>query len=121
MTPRDAERGPTDAGPGPSTPTAEEPTRRDPPPDVLDDALGSWDPDTDTDAATLLATTGERLGRDALADRLAGGTALDARTWWDHAAGPGIDRLADAGIVDDGPDGFRWIGTDAVDTGGSDG
>ena len=99
-------------------------------PTTLDDALGSWDPDTDTDAATaraqtrraatLLATTGERLGRDALADRLAGATALDARTWWDHAAGPGIDRLAAVGIVDAGPDGFRWIGTDAVDTGGSD-
>lgn len=87
---------------------------------ALDDALARWDPATDVDpataraqtrrAATLLATTGDRLGGDALADRLAGATALDARTWWNHAAGPGIDRLADVGIVEEGPDGFRWVG-----------
>jgi hypothetical protein len=98
--------------------------------DVLDDALARWTPSTGTApavaraqtrrAAEYLATTGERLGRTALADRLADGSTFDARTWWTDAVGPGIRRLVDAGIVDAGPDGFRWIGTDTGDTGGPD-
>ena len=99
-------------------------------PTTLDDALAGWDPSTGIDAevtraqtrraAEYLATTGDPLGRTDLVDALADGSTLDARTWWDHAAGPGIDRLAAVGIVDAGPDGFRWIGGDAVDAGGSD-
>jgi hypothetical protein len=74
-------------------------------PAALDDALARWDPSTGIDvttaraqtrrAATLLATTGDRLGRTDLADRLADGSTFDARTWWTDAVGPGIRRLGD--------------------------
>ena len=89
---------------------------------ALDDALARWDPSTGIDAATaraqtrraadLLATTGERLGRTALADRLADGSTLDAATWWGLAVDPGLRRLADADLVEyhAGADTYRWVG-----------
>jgi len=95
-----------------------------PQPTALDAALARWEPDTGTApataraqtrrAATLLATTGDRLRRADLVDALADATALDRRTWWEDAAGPGLARLADAGLVDD-TDGFRWIGAGGTD------
>ena len=93
-----------------------------PAPTALDDVLARWDPATGIDAAVTraqtrraaeyLATTGDRLGRTALADRLADGTTLDAASWWGRAVDPGLRRLADAGIVayravDDT---YRWTG-----------
>jgi hypothetical protein len=95
---------------------------RTPQPTALDTVLARWTPDTETTpataraqtrrAATLLATTGDRLTRADLVDRLADATALDRRTWWEHAAGPGLERLADRDLVDTATGGFRWTGPD---------
>ena len=93
---------------------------------ALDDALARWDPSTGIDAevtraqtrraAEYLATTGDRRGRTDLADALADGSTLDTATWWTDAAGPGIRRLVDTGIVEESGDGFRWVGTGGADT-----
>ena len=89
---------------------------------ALDDALARWDPSTGIDAATAraqtrraaeyLATTGDRLGRADLADRLADGSTFDARTWWGRAVDPGLRRLADADLVEyhAAGDAYRWVG-----------
>ena len=94
-------------------------TQRDP---ALDDALARWDPSTGIDAevtraqtrraAEYLATTGERLGRTDLIDRLADGSTLDAATWWGRAVDPGLRRLADADLVEYRAvdDTYRWVG-----------
>ena len=80
---------------------------------ALDNALARWTPSTGIApavaraqtrrAADLLATTGERLGRTGLADRLADGSTLDAATWWGRAVDPGLEaqvRIARA-LLDD--------------------
>lgn len=93
-----------------------------PAPTALDDALARWDPSTGIDAevtraqtrraAEYLATTGERLGRTDLIDRLADGSTLDTATWWGRAVDPGLRRLADADLVDyrTVDDTYRWTG-----------
>lgn len=91
-------------------------------PTALDDALARWTPSTGIDpavaraqtrrAATLLATTGDRLGRADLVDRLADGTTLDAPTWWGRAVDPGLRRLEAADLVEHRAvdNTYRWIG-----------
>jgi hypothetical protein len=88
----------------------------------LDDTLARWTPSTGIApavaraqtrrAATLLATTGERLGRDDLTDRLADGTTLDTASWWGRAVDPGLRRLAEEGLVEYRAvdDTYRWVG-----------
>jgi hypothetical protein len=89
---------------------------------ALADALARWTPSTGIGpavaraqtrrAATLLATTGERLGRTDLVDTLADGSTLDTPTWWGRAVDPGLRRLVDADLVAyrAADDTYRWTG-----------
>lgn len=92
--------------------------------DVLDDALGSWEADTETNAETAraqtrraaeyLAATGGRLTRSALVDALAAESSLGERTWWERAVQPGLRYLAEADLVEyrAGHHDYRWVGPD---------
>jgi hypothetical protein len=92
---------------------------------ALDDALSRWEPDTETDARTArsqtrrvaeyLRTHGGRWTRSRLVDALAGDSTLGERSWWERAVRPGLQYLAEEGLVEyrSGNHDYRWVGGDA--------
>ena len=89
--------------------------------DEIGDALDGWEPDAEADArmarsqtrraAEHLRSVGEYRRAGDLKDALAEDSTLGARTWWERAVRPGLNHLADAGLVEYTKNqGYRWTG-----------
>ena len=91
--------------------------------DQLDGALVGWEPETQVDAKTARAQTRrtaeylrehapERFTKSELQTALAGESTLGERSWWERAVRPGLQRLADTGLVEyrAGNHDYRWKG-----------
>jgi len=98
--------------------------------DVVDDILGSWDPDGEInaydardEAADAVAwlrgvDDGVREGRRTrsdFVDALAAESDRSERVWWERAVQPALRELAAHGLVEyrSGHHDYRWIGSDA--------
>jgi hypothetical protein len=99
-------------------------TRREAPdPDPLGDALLGWAPDTEAEAKSARGQTRraaeylqdhapERFKRGELQDALAGESSYGRRHWWERAVQPGLQHLAEQGVVEyrGGYHDYRWAG-----------
>jgi hypothetical protein len=110
-----------DPSPGPTPSTSATPHADAEESDRIGDALDGWEPDTQANARTARAQTrraaehlravGEYREKRELVDALADDSTLGARTWWERAVRPGLNRLADRGLVEYTRNrGWRWIG-----------
>jgi len=89
--------------------------------DPIGDALDGWEPDTDgnprtaraqtRNAAEWLRSKGEYRRAGEFRDALAGDSTLSTRTWWEKHVRPGLNHLADRGLVEYTKNrGYRWVG-----------
>ena len=91
--------------------------------DQLDGALVGWEPTTQADAKTARAQTRrtaeylrehvpERFTKSELQAALADESTLGERSWWERAVRPGLQRLANTGLVEHraGTHDYRWAG-----------
>jgi hypothetical protein len=94
-------------------------------PDPIGDALDGWEPEADANPRTARAQTraaaewlrseGEYRRAGEFRDALASDSTLAERTWWDRHVRPGLNHLADAGLVEYTKNrGYRWVGEGEV-------